>query len=232
MEMEETSMNRLIISLILACFLILGLHAMVFCQGAVDRDLASLRKVVKYQTSTKGRSTGVMTDSTVDYAINRAVIQVCAKYPAINKFDTIVTTAGTSVYALNSDFDRIRIVYLIAPDSVISLQPKEVDSMASMFSILKTGTPGYYYTSGGYITLLPPPTNEDGDSILIDYFAQDAMLSATTDSTVIRTKYLEKVVEYACMILSGTRHDWQSATFYQTTFKDMPIPFEEIMKLK
>ena len=199
-------------------------------QGPVGRSLATLRLMVRYQLSTQGRATGQLTNTTVHYAINRAIAQVCAKYPAIDKMDTIVTTAGTMTYALNTDFDRIRIAYRFTADSVVSLQPKNVDTLAAMFAIKVSKNPGYYYTSGSNIVLLPVPTNYDGDSILIDYYAIDEMLTDSTDSTVIPQEYIEKVIELSCAILSATRKDYGDAMWYWQLFDDKRAPLEELKK--
>lgn len=229
-------MNRLITALLIACFVIMALHATAFAQGAIDRDLASLRKVVKYQLSTKGRATGALTDSTVDYALNRASVQTCTRYPAIEKLDTLYLTRDSMGLGMAADFDRIKAVKKFAGDTVMSIVYKHPDSLPKEMGTWKIAKePGdlrYFYTTGQRLMIWPKSTNYETDSILVEYYAQDAMLSSVTDSTAIHTKYIDKLVEYACMILSGTRHQWQDAAFYQAMFKDKPIPFEEIMNLK
>jgi hypothetical protein len=213
----------------IAIFLILAAHALVWCQGPLDRDLASLRSMVRYQMATDGRAIGLLTNTAVNYAINRALVQVCHDYPALTKYDTILATYDAINYALPSDFDRMRIAYRKANDSIVTITAKTVDEMAEKLSIPKSGPIIYYYTSGQNIVLLPVTQNYDGDTVIIDYFAIDAQLTDSTDSINIPQRYVEKVVDYACFIMAGVRGDYQAAAFYLGVYENKAI-VEEMKK--
>lgn len=233
--MEVEAQMRLFVSCIIAIFLIFCLHVFVFSQ-AVDRDLASLRAMVRHQLATEGRATGLLTNTTVDYAINRAIAQVCTKYPALAKLDTVFVTQDSMGVGLNTDFDRIIGVKRFAaeenpdqPDQVVvALTYKHPDSLPKDMGTEQAGKEKddylhsikYFYTVGNRLMLWPKTSSLVADSFLVEYYAQDEMLVDSTDSTLIYYRYIEKVINHACMSLSGTRKDYGDAYFYWNLYED------------
>lgn len=220
-------MIKFLIATIAVFVLVFWLHIALFAQGPIDRDLESLRSIIRYQLTTKGIATGLLTDATVDYAINRAIVQTCTKYPAIEKMDTVVVTNDSVGAGLNPDFDRIKGLIKFYGDTTEAMIYKPPDILPEVMGTKESGIEDldknetrYYYTNGLRLMVWPKPADGSPDTFLVEYYAIDAMLSASTDSTAIYQKYIEKVINYACVILSGTRRQYNDANFYFNLYRD------------
>lgn len=227
-------MQKLIIIILVSVCMFGSLQA----QSPIGRDLASLRRGCYYQLPGCTTSTSIISTSVVDFAINRAIAETCKKYPAIEKLDTIGVSKDDEGVALNSDFLRIKKVFRMGSDTLrYPLAPIPTDSVFSFQGDLKNHyhedknsllSIKYFSTFGKRLLLHPKPAklNADPDSFLVYYFAQDAMLVNSTDSTAVSSDYTEKVILYACAVLSATRRDYQAAAFYMNMFEPKIPPVQ------
>lgn len=228
-----------------------GLIVLMFCllatgisaQGPVGRSLSYLRGALRAQLRAKTGS-DLLTNSAIDFAINRAISRVCAQYPAIEKIDTVVINQDSEGGALNTDFDRAKAVYRMSgdtirlaltclmPDSIAAVLGSRTESSEADRSSLSRSR--YFYTTGRRLMVLPKPSRPaaDPDSFLVEYYAQDEMLSDTTDSTAIVYGYIDKVIHFAAVLLSGTRANYADGYFYWSLFRDEFSAYKALQEMQ
>ncbi len=199
--------------------------------GSNKGDLASLRQAVTLQLRAKTSVTVVVSNAVIDNALNRGLAEVCDKFPALEKFDTIWVNSSSEGAALNADFNRIHQVFRIGGDTTrIPIPFKSFDSLGRDESTIaastdkKTGLTSikYFYTFGDRILFHPKSgaISPARDSFLVLYFADDAILDSTIDTVKIKAAYIEKVILYACAQICANPMvaDWNAAQFFMGEF--------------
>jgi hypothetical protein len=165
-------------------------------------------------------------------AINRGIVETCRKYPAIEKRDTVVVTDTGGPPALPADFDRLHAALRLSGDSLrIPLTViADVALMPTLFSIMATNrhikllngqvnrmSPSACYTYGGYFEEHPKfASSQFVDSVELMYYAIGPSVSSTSDTCPVSPGYVERVMDFACMLIAKSRGDEGSAAdFYQ-----------------
>ena len=215
----------------------------VQAQGPVGRSLTYLRAALRAQLRSKTGS-DLLTNAALDYAINRGIARVCAQYPAIEKLDTVAISQDNEGSALNTDFDRVKSVYRMSGDTIrlalTYLPPESVSVVLGLRTELSEAEKRrlerlqYFYTTGLRLMVLPKPSKPaaDPDSFLVEYYAQGEMLSDTTDSTAIVYAYIDKVIHYAAVLLSGTRANYADGYFYWSLFRDEFSAYKALQEMQ
>lgn len=159
--------------------------------------LDSLRvSVMREQGLPDSGSTGV-TVAKVNFSINRAIWRVSDDMPAVERIDTIVTTADVDEYALPSDFLRL--------GRVIKFGKRVPEQAHEYFKTL---------------FLTPLPVNND-DSLRVYYYASGEVLSSGTDTTDVLPAYREAIVVYANYLVSMLRKKYVDAQVYLKQYEGM-----------
>ena len=169
----------------------------------VGRQLSSLRTACY-----NFLGEGVADTATIDLGINIGVYETCADFPALEKIDTVVIARTDEGGVLSNDFDRFKernAVYRLIGDTLrIPLGPLP-DSLKAKLPLPKDNThqkdriddPGYYWEHAGRLVLHPKYTKSQADTLLVYYYAYDIRLVATTDSILIKGRYVTKVLDMA-----------------------------------
>lgn len=207
--------------------LAVGLHAQ-----PVPNQLDSLKVGLFYQLAAPATGDRFLTSAVATWAINIAYAQTCIDYPANEKFDTLVFSRDSQGVALATDYNRIKDVFRKVSDSVrIRINPLPKDSLDIILdtyakNVDKKGdkmTPGYWYTFGKRLLLIPKFWGKKAssvDTIYVEYFAVGPRLTSASDSlTFTDNSYINKVLDYAAAKLSGARNNFEDANFYMSLYE-------------
>ncbi len=187
--------------------------------------LDSIRVSVYRQLLLKTNGAGLVPDSTANAAVNRAIQRVCDDFPAIEKIDTIALSSDSVGIALNSDFLRVRWVFLNATNKWFPLTPVTMEQHRELFKIVggKSGATfrpadtlaaPYYWTLGDRIFTYPKYTAGPHTSLIVGYMAEDSTLNADGSTCQIKAEFREAIVEYACAIILEMQGMFEDASIY------------------
>jgi hypothetical protein len=152
----------------------------------------------------------------------------CTRFPALEKFDTVMITSSVEGGALPSDFVRLLQVWRIKGTTKrLPLTYMEPDSFRvkmkteNLYEQDKTDplSPEYYYTYGRRLMQLPKWSKSETDSLLIQYLALDVKMASDSDTTVILPEYLERALSYACALLAALRNNLDDAAWHLRMFE-------------
>lgn len=168
-----------------------------------------------------GDANGIASQAYEQFALNRAIIKTSVVFRCIEKQDTIY--APTS-YALNSDFDSLRIVYRMVggvkiplEDTALLLMYKARGGVQGAISDpTNPELPRYAYTIGKTLLFYPAHQVVAGqvDTFVVEYYAVAPQLTSLSDTTIIPQKYLEAVLNFATAIVERARGNFQTADLY------------------
>ncbi len=205
--------------------------------------LDSLQAAVYAQLNIKAGGSRKITDVVTTKAINRGVMATCATYPALEKIDTVILNRYDSTGTLPADFHRLARVWRIRGDTLL-IPVKIVDPDSVEFYKKEQGefrhkkasntSPDLCWTHGRDLRFFPRfvgRLSTSVDTLQIEYLALDAPLSSDADTTVIDPYYINKVIDYACMVVSATRENFDDAAWYFRQFQGLPaLPREVELK--
>ena len=214
-----------------ALLIILLLAGPVMATGPISGLMTELREGVRAQLRGQTTATTLLSNSVVDWAINRGLSQTCSDFPAYEKLDTVMVSKEGEGAALPSDFVEVKAVFRIIGDTVrYPLQYMPADTLAKNYAI-GSSTPDepntvrslqYYHTHAGQLIFDPKSRATKDDTMLVEYYAMDAPLDDSTDTAHVKAKYLEKVILYACWALSVTEGDGRAAAYLAAYAEGMP----------
>lgn len=205
-------MKRLILFLILCPVLVLG-------QTSARRDSLRITSCNLVGLPTAG--TAAVTTAMMNNAINYAIQQVSADFPAVEKLDTLILRDTVNGVALPSDLNEIRWCAFVRGDTVT---PLEYVSEDSLFSKRNVSQPRFYYSHGGYLRTWARfrddmfETDQDTLILLLAYYAIDSGLASDTATTAIGEPYRGALLDYICYQLEMMRYRYQTAAFYAARY--------------
>jgi len=184
---------------------ILLLPITVFAADNIPAQLDSLNNYASLFWNTTGSSTDQMSQARRYFSINAGIQAVCDVAPAIEKIDTLLIATSN---ALNSDFNRLASVFRMTNDTLVPLQiinTNDVDTLLmktskNEFAHDKTNkaSPNICYAHNGRLHTLPKYiSSKVGDTLLVNYYANDVKLASGTDSTKVLPKYRMAIIYYA-----------------------------------
>lgn len=201
--MKERDYMGMVKSIIVVTISLLSLS--VLGADNIPPQLDSLNNYASLFWNSTGASTDQMSQARRYFSINAGIQAVCDVAPAIEKIDTLwIATSNV----LNSDFNRLASVFRMTNDTLIPLQiinandgdtllikMTQPDFAHDKFS--KT-SPKMCYVHNGRLHTIPKYINSTiGDTLLINYYANDVKLASGTDSTKVLPKYRMAILYYA-----------------------------------
>lgn len=225
-------------------FLFLSLLLSVNCWAGVSPRLDSLRSRAFEQIDVPSGGSGRITTAVGTSAINRAISYVCSHAPAIEKIDTLYVDSISEGATLPSNFNRVKSAEMIHPDSLyrIPLMPVEADSQFKETPTLDQLVPDpsdplasvHYRTFGGIFKLRPPWPRSDSATIILEYYADDSVLTVSASQTQVKPKWRECIINYAASLLSAKRNNFDDALYYlnlcRTDLGMPPLKREEYLE--
>lgn len=191
--------------------------------------------------------TGKITDARVNYAINEAISEICDMYPAIEKVDTILVTRDTAFYVLNSDFIRVKGLFVIrkygSTGSQYIWEPVEcikIDTLSDIFdtreeNVDKPGTDTKLLKAFTYgRKMMFQPKNyaavTSPDTFIVLYDARDTALTADASTTSIDPRYMDELAALIKSKILDIRVDRDGAMYYRQPTKPYTPREAELIK--
>lgn len=212
-----------VIGIILTC------SALVTSQSTfpISPRLDSLRLYVASQLNLKEGGTQGIPLAKIDRAISRGYSQVCIDYPAIEALDTVTLKRDNEGVSLAANFLRLSAAYKLVDSTVrIPMTIVNVSDLSAQFPTFEenkdkrgeTISPRSCYTYNGRFFTHPKDrsgaVSTDSTLYLIQYYAMGQPLLSADSTVDVLPEYVEKVIQYACFVLSITQQDFAAAQFY------------------
>ncbi len=206
--------------------------------GPLPTQLPGLRACTRVQLRGKGDTTTLHNNTAVDYALNRGLAATCEDFLCLEKVDTVVVASSdTASGRLSADLIEVKQVFQIAGDTLwLPILYRAPDSLPSSDGTVAAATQkgrglgsfSYFHTWAGRLMTTPRSKSATDDTFIVYYYAYDSALADTTDTIHIADKYIEKVIWYACMVLSLTDGDLARAEAYRAQYERgiPPKPFK------
>lgn len=211
----------------------------------VQPRLDSLQLAVLSQLNLPSTGSSRITLAVTTRAINRAYGQTCQDYPAYELTDTVVILKSDTSGSLPADFLRLRQAFklrgdtlrlpmkIVDPTLLDTIFPAVADNIQKktlLTSPLRTWTHARtLFVHPKYIRSTAGTT----DTFLVLYYAAGTALSASTDSVKVEPEYIERIIHYACKLLSATRRNFDDAAWYATEYdKGLRPPKPRELELK
>lgn len=195
--------------------------------GQIPNDIDSLHLILAERLSvdTAGTS-GNITKTKMLHELNMGIQQVCEDFPAYEKIDTLLYTAGASSVALPADFSRAFAVYRIKNKMKLPLLPMPADQTGTIIKTKEEAqgdaqddtNPKHFHTYKGRLILTPKYIKTATDTLEIYYYARDTWLTQG-DTTVIKSKYRELALFYALSSLWADRGQYNKADYYENKYE-------------
>lgn len=202
-----------------------------FADISGQRD--SLRVMIFDQSLVDTAGTAVATKAVTNRMVNRAIQKVCHDFPAIEKWDTVVSVIGTRHYALNTDFLRLKAV----------LKSTTIDDLNNLYTLSFPPIETWFEAKGGEAGGKPDPsikpdpryawafadrlyfypTPSKAESFVIAYYAMDKDLTGDTMTTAVLPEFREAIVWYGSFLLATRRGDYERATFFSKLYNETII---------
>jgi len=170
-------------------------------------------------------------------AVNRAIQRVCMDFPAIERFDTIVSVAEQIEYSLNSDFYRLsnifklttyfdlKIIYSLSFPPVEGWFEARAGQAGGESDPQEKPEPRYAWTFNDNLYFYPTP--QRADSFVVAYYAIDSQMTLGNSSTIVRPEYREAIVLYASYLICYRKGDFVRAEIYRRLYNDkLAVPVE------
>lgn len=197
----------------------------------INPQIDSLRTAAFNQSLIPSGGNNTVSVAYGNLAVNMAIQQVCADFPAIEKFDTVITVAGTRHYALNTDYGQLRAVFKSTKDDdlknlyTLSFPPVETWFEAKGGEVggepdpQKKAEPRYAWSFNDRLYLYPTPSS--ADSLVIAYYAIDSQIVTATNSTQIRPEYRNPIILYASYLICERKGDFTRSDRYLARYIQM-----------
>lgn len=207
-----------------------------------DPSLDSMINVLASQLYAPNNSGGKDDTASMRYALERGLVVTCARFPALERCTTLTISSSVDGALMPRNFHRINTVQRIFGDSLRwPLLPIDPDSLPFLFKTMAEAkhrqeafeSPSRFYTEADTLRLWPKFRPSTLDSTFrVCYYAIDSALSSGSDSMNIEQEYYDKVLWYACFIMSVRRQDWQAAASYMSLFETGTVPVAREEELK
>jgi len=147
-------------------------------------------------------SDATMNDTTYSFIINQAAYEVAVKLRCVQKKDTVITSDGVSVYAINSDMlqngiEGIRCLSCGDQELTYGLErilPKDQAEYGN-----ESGCPQTFSIWGQFIEVYPRGTS-DPCSLIVDYSARPTF-ALEDDILDVPSEYADLIIMYAKVLL-------------------------------
>ena len=166
-------------------------------------------------------------DTTLTWAINTAIQEVCTDFDAYARLDTITIREDSVGVALNSDFLRINWVMKRISDSIwVPMGPilgdtiyREVviDDDAELKKRAKL-QPQLYFWHDKLYTHPKYAKDSLAQTFIVAYWAADRHISSSDSSTFVRPNFLNAVVEYAAYVIHRSRSNFNNMAIWLTKY--------------
>lgn len=180
-----------------------------------------------------------ITDAIVDRFVNIAIQKVCADFPAIERYDTIVSISGTRLYSINSDYYRLKFALkYTTQDDINIIYPLSYPPIEEWFiakggqegaepPVNKPPEPRYATVFGDILYFYQTP--HTADTFIIAYYAMDSQLTVDGSATSIRPEYRDEIVLYTSILIAVRRGDVARTQLLSSLYNSKAVlPKDEI----
>lgn len=207
------------------------LFILLFCvsvQADINPRRDSLRIAAFEQSLVPDVGNNLIDTAYGNRTINRAISKVCHDFPALERFDTVVTVDGTRLYSVNADFLRLKTIFkYVVIDEQNVIIPLDYPPVESWFEIKggeegakppynKLSEPRYPWVFADLLYFYPTTTS--ADTFLIAYYAADTSLTTAASETQILPEYREAIILYAAALICVRKGDFTRAQIYRQMY--------------
>lgn len=169
--------------------------------SAAGFDLDTLREEVREHCGFLKDDTSSLPDATVDRFINRSFWSHINSYPfkVVEQVDTFETVAGTRKYETPVDFEAIRVISIVSPDTLNTGKHRTLNRKTQTWyednyneADSSESVPTDYIREANCIKLFPTP--DDIYTIVISYLASLDDLSDSNPDLIIPRVWSEIIV--------------------------------------
>ena len=209
------------------------LFILFFCvsvQAEINPRRDSLRVVAFEHSFIPTTGNNDITNNIANRFVNIAISQVCQDFPAIERYDTIVTIDGTRLYSVNSDFLKLKVAFkYTVTDGQNVIIPLDYPPVEGWFEkkggekgseppFNKLSEPRYLWVFADQLYFYPTPTN--ADTFLIAYYAMDTTLTDDASETSVLPEYRGAVVVYTALLIAIRRVDVARVQLLQALYNE------------